>query len=446
MRNSKIFLMLAVLLSVVRMYAQPSFTLASSLCSGASTTVSANTGTMTAMAYNWAALPSGPVFSSPSSATTAISFPFAGTFTVGLGIVTGSGFSYTTEVITILATPGLTVTPPQPSVCAGFTETLTAFGASTFTWTGTNITTPVTSNTLPVGLGSYTLVGANGICTSSTTVSVGLNPPLSINVTQSSATTCIVSNGPKYSKPVHLTASGAATYVWFPYNSALMTSSIGPTSDVRPAASTCYTVIGSTAVCSGSATVCVTVIPQFSVFVNPPSAGICKGEAYNLTVTNAGTPAVGPSSAFTYSWTEALNAPPISISSYFGQTVSVFPQNTTTYTVEVMDAAQCLSYPSQVLLIVDGCVGLDKRMAKEFGFSVYPNPVKDKLSIRASTEGYASIQVMDAIGKIVVQENRIFTTDALTQTIPVNTLPAGVYFISIKTESEGIQVIRMIRQ
>ena len=248
---------------------------------------------------------------------------------------------------------GFTISPTSPGVCVGFTSTLTAFGANSYTWTGSTFTVPIAQQSISVPFGTYTVVGSNGGgCTTAISIQIQSLTPLVLNITQSSFTTCIESNTPKFSKPVHLTASGAGTYVWFPYNPAYMTFSLGPQTDVRPPATTIYTVVGSNAICAGSQTVLVTVIPQFSMNVVPPLPAMCLGDSLKLSIVNIGTLAVGPVSALTYSWTEALNAPPISVSSYFTPTVMVYPQNTTTYSVEVRDSRQCISLPRLVTVTV----------------------------------------------------------------------------------------------
>jgi hypothetical protein len=160
------------------------------------------------------------------------------------------------------------------------------------------------------------------------------------------------SNFPKFSKAVKLNASGAASYVWSPYNPLNMTYSLGPNTDVRPSATTIYTVVGSTAICANSKTISITVIPQFTMNVVPPLPAMCIGDSLKLIIANISTLAVGPVSAFTYSWSDPGSAPPISLSNNLSPTVVAFPQNTSTYSVEVKDSRQCISLPRLVTLTV----------------------------------------------------------------------------------------------
>ncbi len=500
--------------------AQASFTTTSSLCSGNSVTVSANSGTQSAIAYSWAASPSGPAFSSASSANTTINFPFAGTYTIALGILSGSGYSYATNTIVINPTPTLTisassstsngcpaqsvtltasgaasyswistgtlnttvgavvivsptvstsynvtgtlgscsasvaqilivtplpgngsitVSPIYYSVCAGFTSTVTAFGATSYTWTGTSITSPVIQQSLVATPGTYTVSGYSSGCLLTNTCTIGLMPPITIGVTQSSQTTCVTSNLPKFSKPVHLTASGAGIYAWFPY---IGQPNTGPTFDVRPATTTCYTVVGTTPNCSNTAVVCVTVIPQFTIGVAPSSVTMCAGETWSLAVVNVGFPATGPASAYTYSWTEALNAPPISISSYFTPTVNVFPQNSTSYTIETRDANMCVSFPEVVAVNVNACAGMQK-IAYDNSFMFYPNPVNSLLYFRSGISANITLRILDILGKGVITE-QLSTDNEKEFSIDFYQLKPGIYSATLFNEDGHALLIRRI--
>jgi gliding motility-associated-like protein len=317
------------------------------ICPGQSATLSVS-GTNS---YTWS--PAGSL--SPSAfVPTVIASPSVTTIYTVVGTNNAGCYGSGTVTLTVNQFPVLTFAPTAYSVCAGFTSTITAFGAQSYTWTGSTFTNAIAQQSIAVGNGCFTVTGSNGgTCIKSASICIGVAPPLNIQVSASSMTTCIVSNNPKFSKPVKLSASGASSYVWLPYNPLVMTYSIGATTTVRPPASTCYTVIGATSICSNQQTICITVIPQFTMNVVPPLPAMCIGDSLNLKIVNISTLAVGPVSAFTYSWSEAQNAPPISISpSNLSPTVMVFPQNTTTYTVEVADSRKCMSVPRLVTVTV----------------------------------------------------------------------------------------------
>src|SRR6218665_3722428 len=142
--------------------------------------------------------------------------------------------------------PSITVS--NASLCPGSTTTLTAFGAGTYSWTGTGIMSPATQPSIVVGPGTYTLASpaTGGACMATTTISA--LPPLNIQITQTDYTTCLNSNTPAMTKPVTLTAYGASSYSWSPVPFPPVAPALSVT--VRPLASTCYTVRGFTAICS----------------------------------------------------------------------------------------------------------------------------------------------------------------------------------------------------
>lgn len=277
------------------------------------------------------------VIATPSVATTYSVIGDNGAGCIGTANITismGSG-----AAVSVLAT--------STAVCAGFNSTLTAVGASNYTWTGTGFGAPINQPSVSVGPGVYQYTASSGAgCVIVGAVTVGTLAPLNINVTQSSFTTCMASNYPQYTQPVFLTPSGASTYVWSVYVPSTMSGSLGPIF-VRPPVSTCYTVTGNTSVCSGSAVVCVTVIPQFTMSIIPPQPIMCLGDSLKLKVATIGTLAVLPIT--NYVW---YDPQPPSIDNPFNPTVTIYPTSTTTYSVEIFDSRACVSLPRLVTVTV----------------------------------------------------------------------------------------------
>ena len=220
----------------------------------------------------------------------------AGTYTVTYTSPAVPGPSCTaTFVITINPLPVIAV--PDQTVCAGTAVTLNGNGADTYTWTG-GITngvafTPATTTTYTV-TGTITATG----CTNTDVATVTVNPLPTVNAGVDQ-TVCA-------GTAVTLSGSGAATYTW----------NNGVTNGVAftPAATTTYTVTGTSAAgCTNTDQVVVTVNP-IPVVNAGPDVSICTGGSTNLTA----------SGATTYSWAPG------------GQTtatITVTPAATTTYTV-----------------------------------------------------------------------------------------------------------------
>jgi len=402
------------------------------ICAGNSLTITA----FGASAFTWSLAAS----LSAASGSVVFASPFiTATYSVN-GNSLGCTSSTSVQIVVTPTTTPIAIVATFYSVCAGFTSTITAFGASTYTWTGTNITTPVIQQSLAVTAGTYTAFGTSAGCIYSGSISIGLSPNLTINVSRSSATTCVINNQPAFSKAVVLTASGAATYVWFPYTPISINYSVA----VRPVSTTCCTVLGTTAICSGTAISCVTVIPQFSMSVSPSVLTMCLGDTRIIEVVNVGNSAVGPASAWTYNWTEALNAPPISLSSYFSYSVSAFPQNSTTYTVELWDARQCVSLPTTGSVTVNPCTGITKVDGQNL-FLTYPNPVTSQLKLRSALSGNFDFCITDVLGKKFLQE--LVNMNATEETrIDLATLPPGVYFFNMSEFGKPVLVQKIIKE
>ena len=71
--------------------------------------------------------------------------------------------------------------------------------------------------------------------------------------------------------------------------------------------------------------------------------------------------------------------------------------------------------------------------------TIYPNPVKDQLTITTENEKINSIKIMDVTGKIL----QVFTEN--TTTINVADLAKGLYILQIQTE-KGIGTKRFIKE
>lgn len=256
---------------------------ASTICAGQSTTITASG----ASTYTW--LPSG------SGSSSVVSPPITSTYTV-----TGSNGACVstpkTTTVTVNAVPVVTLTPTASTICAGQSTTITASGASTYTWlpSGSGTSCVVT----PTATTTYTVRGSNGTCVSAPKTSVvTVNSVPVITLSPNSATICS-------GQSAIITASGATTYSW---NTGVTTASVS----VSPTTTTVYTVTGSASGCSAirTGTVAVTTSPTLTV----NSATICSGSNVVLTVSGAST----------YSWSTGATTP----------TISVAPTITSFYTV-----------------------------------------------------------------------------------------------------------------
>ncbi|MDP3143820.1 MAG: hypothetical protein Q8N66_00335, partial [Bacteroidota bacterium] len=209
--------------------------------------------------------------------------------------------------------PIITAVASPTAICIGASSTLSATGATSYTWnpgalTGSNIAvTPTTTTT-------YTVFGSNGTCSNTQTVTVIVNPLPVLIVAASPTAIC---SGASAS----LTASGAAAYNWLPGAMA------GSLVVVSPTITTTYTVIGTSALgCSNSATINLIVNPIPSLTVSATPTAICSGNSTTLTGVASGG---GP---FISVWNPGA---------VFGNSVVVSPSTNTTYTWSVQNSFNC---------------------------------------------------------------------------------------------------------
>lgn len=240
------------------------------ICAGSTTTLTASG----ASTYTWNALPSftstlNPIVVSPTVTT-------AGTIT---GMTAAGCIATKNITITVLPTPTITISG-YTSFCAGTTTSLTASGATNYTWMPGSILSSSIVIT-PTASTIYTVVGSNGSCTSTKTIAITVNPLPIISVI-GNTTICAGTS-------TTFTASGGGGYTWMPGS---LTGSIVT---VSPTTNTTYTVTGSGLLhCSGTKTISVNVLPQPTVAITG-NTFICSGSSTTLTASGGGTYLWSPS-------------------------------------------------------------------------------------------------------------------------------------------------------
>nr|HQH59319.1 choice-of-anchor J domain-containing protein [Bacteroidales bacterium] len=212
--------------------------------------------------------------------------------------------------------PVASFTYSPSNICQGtqvqFTNT--SQNATSYSWsfpggnpsTSTQTNPTVTFNT--AGNINVTLIAHNGTISDTITQSVTVNPLPTVSASANPSSICVGGSSV-------LSASGANTYNW----SNNMT---GSQITVSPATSSTYTVTGTNLNgCTNTATVSITVnaLPTININANPQY--ICTG---NNTVLSA-------SGATSYNWSNGMT----------GSTITVYPTNTTIYTVTGTNSSNC---------------------------------------------------------------------------------------------------------
>lgn len=223
--------------------------------------------------YTWS-VPAGASIAS-GAGTNAITVNFgsaAGTVSVFALGTCGSA----TAAISVSLNPSinLTVAPNNSSICAGSTVTLTASGATSYTWSpASSLSSPNGSSVVanPTTTTIYTILGATGNCTGSTTATITMNSSLTLTLSSNTPTVCPGGSA-------LLDANGATNYTWSP--AATLSSANGSNVTSSPLSNTIYTVMGSTGTCTGSGTI--------SIGIGACVSSACDLSAIRSTLTSAG--------------------------------------------------------------------------------------------------------------------------------------------------------------
>ncbi len=360
------------------------------VCLGAAATLTASG----ASSYAWN---TGATTSSISvTPTITTNYTVVGTNTLGCS---------NTRTLAVTVNPLPNVASTSATICAGATATITASGASTYSWNTGATTANLTAS--PISNTNYTVTGTSAagcIKTTTATITVGAAPSISVN----SSTICSGATAT-------LAASGVTTYTW-------NTTSNATSISVSPTSTSVYTVTGNLTGCAVGATqtATVTVNSLPVVTMGTVSSPLCVA---NAPVTLSGTPTGG-----TFSGTGVV-----------GNTFdpSVSGQGTFSLLYDYMDGNGCSATDTKTVN-VSLCTGVTELTSTNI--SIYPNPARDAFNVMmdASLINNTTIELYDAIGKLVIAEKVV----NVQTTIKIDTLAKGIY--TVRIVSEGKQVSQRI--
>jgi hypothetical protein len=273
-------------------------------------------------------------------------------------------------------------------------------------YTAPSATSVIHTQGVRIGNGLITLTLGNA-CTSisRTAITVSVNAIPTVSVTSGA-----VCAGNSYT----MVASGAGSYTY-----------TGGSAVVTPTANTSYSVTGTSAfgcVASNTAVSTVTVNANPSVVASTSNTLICSGESVVLTASTSAT---------SYTWNTGATT----------MSVSVSPTVTSTYTVNVSNAAACVA-SSTVLITVNACVGINEILANSI--SVYPNPNNGILNINLTSElsKNSSLEIYDALGKLVSKH----TLANELNTLNISALTNGVYTFKVLNNSKLVKIGKLVKQ
>ncbi|MDX2172119.1 MAG: LamG-like jellyroll fold domain-containing protein [Bacteroidota bacterium] len=323
------------------------------------------------------------------------------------GTLTGFSLNGTTSNW-VAATPSISGTcnynyvtvTGNTNICNGGSTTLTASGATTYSWNFGSTSPSVVVN--PSSTTTYSLYSNNTFsCSGITTVTVNVNAGLSptISVMASNSVICLGGSS-------NLSCAGANTYTWSNSNN-------GSFIVVSPTTTTSYTVIGTNTIsgCTGTNTLSVNVNSLPLVTINSSSTTICIGQSVNLIANGAST----------YIWSTSSTATSISVS----------PIINTTYSVTGTDTLTGCTNSSSVTINVHDCtVGLFNNTLDIEQIILYPNPSNGIVSIKSSRD--IELTIIDELGRKIID---VSLNEMNNRVQSVNNLAEGIYFITSSSEN-----------
>ncbi len=177
----------------------------------------------------------------------------------------------TTQTVSVSALPVIAISTSS-AVCAGNVATLTAGGATTYTWMPGNIV-GVNCIISPLATTIYTVAGTSGPCGGIANITVIAKPNPTVTTSASNSLICAGAQ-------VTLTAFGAISYTW--QSGATVSSSLV----VSPTTPSAYPVSGTNSLgCTSNSTQVVIVNPSPIINVIASETLICAGGSSTLTAS-----------------------------------------------------------------------------------------------------------------------------------------------------------------
>lgn len=299
-----------------------------SICSGGSLAL---TGVGNATNYAWKG--STPAFTVANTASFTPALTQTNYTVIGTSALSCTAAA--TITVPVISTPSIAPTSGPGLICIGKSSTLTATGASNYTWTGGaavgNNSVYVVTPSSP-GISTYTVIRANSTCTTSAIVSVVTNSLPNVFAITSSTLVCA-------STAASLAVAGGQSYTWTspgapPSVPAFTFGYNNPNPIVFPPVSSVYTVAASDGTCVNTTTVAVNTNPNPTITIATTATAICVGQSVTVSATGA----------INYTWTTGTNT-------YNTVSVTESPTVATAYNVTGDNSFGCTSTAGQVVLV-----------------------------------------------------------------------------------------------
>lgn len=310
----------------------------------------------------------------------------------------------TTIIIAVLPIPQLSVSATNTFLCKGTSATITASGATSYTWSNSTSASSLVVN--PSANTTYSLTGSNSQgCNNSTSIALTVNSN-SLTVTAST----VICQGSTFT----LNASGASTYTW---NGTFTLSSY----PVTASASAVYSIAGKDANnCILTATTAIGVYTLPIVSTTASRTLICVNETTSLTA----------SGATSYSWSNGSTSSQIVVSPSVNAIYS--------YTVVGTNTNNCAA-TSVKTISVNLCTGIKDKNTEGLEVKAYPNPAHGELFIELNSD--ADVVIFNHLGEKVI----VWHSDRGTSQFDISQLHNGFYFVRVQ-QSDFYKIIKLVKE
>ncbi len=354
--------------------------------------------------------------------------------------ITCSAYNSTPIIVTVKPTPIVVITPPTGTKCPTGTISLTASGASSYSWSpssGLSSSTGASVNCDANTTTTYTITGTTNACPGTAQVTVTVNPlPV---VTTVNKTICS-------GESAYLTLSSSVSNTSYSWSVLSKSSTISGTSvgESNTTGTIYHTLTNSSSSTNGTVVYRVT-----------PTANGCTGNYKDITVTvkPRGTGSINQlNDLCSYGYAD-LQAPlgsnyvwsPLIMPT--GRTVRIYSFGT--YSVTYTNSGGCTETASITLVYSGGpCIlvrraspnvdepGNDLDESKEF--TTHPNPVNQTLTVQlpVAVKKSTSVVLYDTFGKIAHTSE--FKAGEKSKTISTAEIANGIYMLEVSAPNGNL--------
>ncbi|MCW3101759.1 MAG: hypothetical protein JWO09_199 [Bacteroidetes bacterium] len=336
-------------------------------------------------AGTFTASPAGLAFVSPTTGQVNLGGSTAGTYTVTNTIAAAGGCPSATETTTITIDPVPTITVNSPVICNGESATLTASGASSYSWSSGG--TASTETVSPTSSTTYTVTGTTGGCS---------NTALSIV----SVSNCNVPDANFSGTPTVMCQAGCADFTDLSTNTPTSWNWSFPgatpsTSTAQNPTNICYSANGSydvTLIATNSSGSDTLTISGYITVGAPVTVNITG----NLLITSCEeTVLTAVPGDGTYSW-----GPSGTLSGTSGASVTARPPATQQYYVTYTSPEGCTDSDTTTVVVQD-----INTYFLPTGFTPNNDGINDQVHLHGRGIDYFTLKIFDRIGEKVFESS-----------------------------------------